>query len=136
MPTVRMSFAEARAKACKEKVDWPRIDAMTDEDIARQIAEDPDVAPDMSEALERGEFEVVWALDLEHVRSKTGLDQTAFARKFGLPLKELIAWEAGGRVPNRAIWMYLKLIEREPEIIGRRAEAIGRELFPKVPVAR
>ena len=28
--------------------DLARIDAFTDEDIARQIAEDPDVAPDMS----------------------------------------------------------------------------------------
>lgn len=32
----------------KTKTDWKRIDAMTDEDIARQIAEDPDVAPDMT----------------------------------------------------------------------------------------
>jgi len=135
MPTVRMSLAEARARARKEKVDWQRIDAMTDEDITRQIAEDPDVAPDMSEALERDEFEVVWGIDLEHVRSKTGLDQIAFARRFGLPLNDLIDWETGGRVPNRTIWMYLKLIEREPEIAGRAAEAIGRELFPKVPVA-
>jgi len=130
---VRMSSAEAKARARREKVDWERIDATTDEDIARQIAEDPDVAPDMSEALERGEFEVVWGLDLEHVRSRTGLDQTAFARKFGLPLKELIAWEASGRVPNRAVWMYLKLIEREPEVVGRAAEAITRQLVPKVP---
>ena len=130
---VRMSSAEAKARARREKVDWERIDATTDEDIARQIAEDPDVAPDMSEALERGEFEVVWGLDLEHVRSRTGLDQTAFARKFGLPLKELIAWEASGRLPNRAVWMYLKLIEREPEVVGRAAEAITRQLVPKVP---
>ena len=130
---VRMSSAEAKARARREKVDWERIDATTDEDIARQIAEDPDVAPDMSEALERGEFEVVWGIDLEHVRSRTGLDQTAFARKFGVPLKELIAWEASGRAPNRAIWMYLKLIEREPEVVGRAAEAITRQLVPKMP---
>ncbi len=30
------------------KTDLKRLDAMTDEDIARQIAEDPDVAPDMT----------------------------------------------------------------------------------------
>lgn len=29
--------------------DWARVDAMTDEDIARQIAEDPDVAPEWTE---------------------------------------------------------------------------------------
>jgi putative transcriptional regulator len=127
-----MSSAEARAR--KDKVDWQRIDAMTDADIARQIAEDPDVAPDMSEALERGEFEMVWGIDLEQVRSGTGLDQAAFARKFGLPPDELAEWESAGRVPGRAIWMYLKLIEREPELLGRAADAIGRELLPKVPV--
>jgi len=133
MPTVRMSSAEARERARREKTDWQRIDAMTDEDIARQIAEDPDVAPDMSEALERGEFEVVWGIDVEHVRSRTGLDQTAFARRFGVPLDDLIDWETWGRVPNRIIWTYLKLIEREPGLVGRAAEAIGRERLAKVP---
>lgn len=28
-----------------EEIDWARVDATTDEDIARQIAEDPDTAP-------------------------------------------------------------------------------------------
>ena len=134
MPMVRMSCVEAKASSRKEKTDWERIDAATDEDIARQIAEDPDVAPDMSEALERGEFEVVWGIDLTHVRRKTALDQAAFARRFGLPLDELIAWERSGRVPNRAIWMYLKLIEHEPEIAARAAESIGRELLPRGPI--
>lgn len=134
MPTVRISSAEARARARKGRTDWKRIDAMTDEDIARQIAEDPDVAPDMSEALERAEFEVVWGIDVERVRSRTGLDQTAFARRFGVSQDDLADWETWGRVPNRTIWMYLKLIEREPELIGRAAEAIGRERLPRVPV--
>ncbi len=30
------------------KTDLKRLDAMTDKDIARQVAEDPDVAPDMT----------------------------------------------------------------------------------------
>ena len=29
--------------------DWAKIDATTDEDIARQIAEDPDTAPEIDE---------------------------------------------------------------------------------------
>jgi len=107
---------------------------MTDDDIARQIAEDPDVAPDMSEALERGEFEVVWGIDVEHVRNGTGLDRDAFAKRFGLPLDQLAEWETRGRVPDRTIWMYLKVIEREPELVGRAAEAIARQLAPKVLV--
>ena len=134
MPMVRMSAAEARARARKEKTDWRRIDAMTDEDIARQIAEDPDVAPDMSETLERGEFEVVWGIDVEQVRSRTGLDQISFAQRFGITLEELTDWETWGRVPNRVIWTYLKVIEREPELVGRAAEAIRRVRLAKVQV--
>jgi len=134
MPMVRISFAEARARTGKDKVDRARIDAMTDEDIARQIAEDPDVAPDMSEALERGEFEVVWGIDLERVRQAVGLDQRAFAQRFGLPPEELMEWETAGRVPNRTIWMYLKLIEHEPQRASRAAQAITRGLVPKMLV--
>jgi putative transcriptional regulator len=133
MPMGRLSAAEAKKRA-GENADRDRIDAITDEDIARQIASDPDVAPDMSEALERCEFQMVWAIDLERVRGKTGLNQAAFARRFGLPAQDLVAWEAAGRVPNRAIWMYLKLIEREPERASRAAETILRELMPAAPV--
>jgi hypothetical protein len=35
-----------------EHVDYAILDATTDEDIARQIAEDPDTASDMSDALD------------------------------------------------------------------------------------
>ena len=33
------------AKRMKGKTDYPRLDAMTDEDIARAVAEDPDACP-------------------------------------------------------------------------------------------
>jgi putative transcriptional regulator len=132
MPTVRLSSAEARERE-RKKADWEHIDAVTDEDIARQIAEDPDVAPDMSEALERGEFEMIWAIDLTHVRSRAGLELGAFARRFGFSPDELEAWEAAGRVPNRATWTYLKLIEREPELTNREAKTILGELLLTVP---
>jgi putative transcriptional regulator len=95
----RLSAAEAKKRA-GENADWDRIDAITDEDIARQIASDPDVAPDMSEALERGEFQMVWAIGLERVRGKTGLNQAAFARRFGLPAQDLVAWKLRGVSPT------------------------------------
>jgi uncharacterized protein (DUF4415 family) len=40
---VRVSAAEA--KSMKGETDWARLDAMTDEDIARAVADDPDAAP-------------------------------------------------------------------------------------------
>lgn len=40
------------------RTDWARLDRMTDEEIDRQIAEDPDVAP---------EFDESWMADAEMV---------------------------------------------------------------------
>jgi uncharacterized protein (DUF4415 family) len=33
----------------RRQTDWARIDAMTDEDIAAQIRDDPDVAPELDD---------------------------------------------------------------------------------------
>jgi putative transcriptional regulator len=38
-----------KERAALAATDWEAIDAMTDEDIARQIADNPDAAPDLSE---------------------------------------------------------------------------------------
>jgi uncharacterized protein (DUF4415 family) len=46
MPIVKVTKAEAEAHL--KDVDWSKIDAITDEDIARQIAEDPDAAPELT----------------------------------------------------------------------------------------
>jgi hypothetical protein len=49
--TVRISVEEARAYAKKWATpeNLAKLDAITDEDIARQIAEDPDVAPELTD---------------------------------------------------------------------------------------
>jgi uncharacterized DUF497 family protein len=36
---------DGREVPIESKTDWARVDAMTDEDIARAVAEDPDAAP-------------------------------------------------------------------------------------------
>ncbi len=51
MPTAERS---RKRLAGTGRVDWDRVDATTEKDIARQIAEDPDTAPEMAEeALDR-----------------------------------------------------------------------------------
>lgn len=49
--TRRVILEEARkaAKAWATPENLARLDAMTDEDIARQIAADPDVAPELTD---------------------------------------------------------------------------------------
>lgn len=47
----RMSIEEIRAEALAWATpeNLAKLDAITDEDIARQIAEDPDVAPELTD---------------------------------------------------------------------------------------
>ena len=49
--TVRISVEEARRRAREWATpeNLARLDAMTDEDIAAQIAADPDVAPELTD---------------------------------------------------------------------------------------
>ncbi len=124
MPVVRMSAAEAKAAA--REVDWARLGSTTDEEIARQIAEDPDVAPDLSEMTSRSDFIVLCPLDVAGIRARTRLSRRAFAERFDLPLKELRQWEELGFVPP-LVRTYLRVIEHEPEAVARAVAAIHRE---------
>lgn len=129
MPIVRKTFEEARKSA--SETDWERVDAMTDEDIARQIAEDTDVAPDMSEALARGEFTRVYPVNLFGIRKRLGLSHEAFAERFGLDAAALREWEAVGGPPDEAIRTYLRVIAREPEAVAGAINAIGTDESPR-----
>jgi putative transcriptional regulator len=126
-----MTFEEARKRAEKQPVDWARVDAITDEDIARQIAEDPDVAPDISEALERGDFVRLHIVNVFGIRTRMGLSHEQFAARFGLKADDVRAWEAMGGVPEEAIRTYLRVIEREPAAVARAVTAIRAE--PREP---
>jgi len=43
------SKKKSRAAAERSQTDWARVDALTDEDIAAAIRDDPDVAPELDE---------------------------------------------------------------------------------------
>ena len=70
--TIRISAAELAARRAAGQLpslsDPVRFDATTEADIARQIAEDPDTAPDMSEALAAGAFVPFGTVDAAAVR--------------------------------------------------------------------
>ena len=48
-------------------IEWARIDAMTDEDIARAVAEDPDAAP-----LPSAKMRLMWRMRSPRVRMRFG----------------------------------------------------------------
>jgi putative transcriptional regulator len=96
--------------------DWARIDAMTDEDIARQIAENPDAAPELTD----DEWDrAIAGTRVRRIREKTGLSQPAFAERYRIPVGSLRDWEQGRRMPDSATLAYLTVIEREREAVER-----------------
>ena len=117
MPIVRPSKADL--EKARRETDWARLDAMTDEDIARQIEENPDAAPDITEALLSGRTALLPTVDVKVVRAKTSMSQRQFAEAFGIPLRTLQEWEQGRAYPDATAITYLRVIEREPDAVLR-----------------
>jgi putative transcriptional regulator len=95
---------------------------MTDEDIARQIEEDSDVAPDMSVALTMGRKTLLPEVDVKSIRRRTGLSQSKFAKLFRIPLRTLQDWEQKRYAPDQTAATYLHVIERDHEAVRKILE--------------
>jgi DNA-binding transcriptional regulator YiaG len=113
-------------EAVRRQTDWRRLDALSEAEIDRAIAEDPDAAPDLADALRSGAFRRVdpasSEVDVVAIRARSGLSQRAFAHRFGLDLRALQDWEQGRRRPTRSVASYLRVIDRAPQTV---AEALG-----------
>ncbi|HEY4254374.1 MAG TPA: helix-turn-helix domain-containing protein [Roseomonas sp.] len=114
MATVKVT--KAMAEKALLKTDWARVDAMTDGDIERQVAENPDAAPILSDA------EAAAGL-VREVRGRLGISQAEFAARYGIPVGTLRDWEQGRKQPDRTAFSYLRVIQREPEAVAR---ALGK----------
>ena len=51
-------------------------------------------------------------------RQATGLSQTAFAERYGIPTASLRDWEQGRRSPDSATKSYLRVIARMPDAVA------------------
>ena len=125
MPTTTHS----RSELDLAKVDWHRIDATGDEDIARQAAGDQDTAPlfTAAEILAAGrritpdEVEDVRAL-----RTRLGLSQEAFAARFGFSVDAVRQYESQRRIPAGPVRTLLRVIAHEPDAVTRALAARAR----------
>jgi putative transcriptional regulator len=112
-------------------VDWAKVDATTDEDIARDIAEDPDLAPELDDRFwRRAELRIPDDLDVRAVRAKTSLSQSRFAKLYGFSVRTLQKWETGERRPNRSARVLLHLIDCNPAFVAMLARKVGETTEP------
>ena len=118
MPTAPHS----RAELDLGKVDWQRVDATTDEEIARQVAADADTAPLFSaeEILAAGRrIEPEAVDDVRALRLRLGLSQEAFAAHFGFTVDTIRQYESHRRTPTGPARTLLRVIAREPDAVIR-----------------
>jgi putative transcriptional regulator len=95
-----------------DATNWQAVDAQTDHDIARNVADDPDAAPILTD----GETAAAIA---RTVRKRLGLSQAEFAARSHLPVGTLRDWEQNRRQPDAPALAYLRIIAREPEMVAR-----------------
>lgn len=117
-----------KGRIVRIEVDPRRPPVMSPEEEARQAAmtpaeieaaaKDPDNPPLTDHELERA----VMARRLRQLRARLGLSQTAFSRRYGIPVANLRQYETGRVLPPPAVRAYFKVIEAEPE---RTARALG-----------
>jgi len=102
MTTIKKATREGALKALKN-TDWQAIDAMTDEDIAAQVASNPDAALLPVE------------IDVKAIRATSNLSQVKFARMFGIKPATLRNWEQGRTTPEGPARALLTIIKNDPE---------------------
>ncbi len=100
MPIVRMKKGHGDLRG---QVDWARVDATTEEEIAQQIAEDD--AEMMREAAEH----------LQHIRQRLGLSQEQLAERIHVSVTSIRNWEQGKRYPTGAARALYRILDRQPE---------------------
>ena len=105
----KLSKAAAEALAA---TNWKALDAMTDSDIARQIASNRDAAPDMAPEI-----------DVRAIRASTGMTQAEFAQAYCFSVRTVQEWERGAKRPSGPARTLLRAIKADPEGLRRALAA-------------
>jgi putative transcriptional regulator len=104
MKTVRVKIDPAiAATMALGRIDTARVDATTEEDIAKQEAADE--ADSMQDA----------AKFARRVRRRLGLSQAEFSQRIDVSLDTIRNWEQGKRCPTGAAKALLKILDKAPE---------------------
>ena len=106
-------MAKKLSKAAREalrRTDWRRVDAMTDADVAHQIAAHADAAPDIAPDI-----------DVRAIRGAIGMTQVEFAAAYEFSVRTVQEWERGASSgPARTL---LRAIKGDPERLRRALAA-------------
>lgn len=108
-------MAKAFSKVARDALaatDWGRIDAMTDDDLARQVGANPDAAPDMAPEI-----------DVRAIRRAANMTQVQFAAAYDFSIRTVQEWERGAKKPSGPARTLLRAIKADPEGLRRALAA-------------
>ena len=110
------------------KIDWAKVGATTDADVARHAREDRTATPSdraWRKMVQDGRMSLVppAEVDVRGIREKLHLSQSAFAAQFGFTAAAVRQWEQGRRQPHGPARVLLTIIDREPNAVRRALEA-------------
>jgi putative transcriptional regulator len=57
------------------------------------------------------------SIDVAAIRERTGLSQSAFSQRIGVPVSTIRNWEQGRRVPDGPARVLLAMLDRNPRIV-------------------
>lgn len=97
----------------KDKTDWPRLNAMTEEEIEAAAVADSDNPPLTETELKK----LRRVPNPKQIRKRLKMTQQQFAAQFGLPLGILRDWEQGTREPDSAAKSYLRVIAKNSQAV-------------------
>ena len=102
---VRKTLEQAKAEG--GYIDREKFDSFTDADIERMIDEDPDLAPRIED--------LVPLLEVRDIRRKLGLTPPQFAKKLGVPVETVRAWERKFTPADPVLQTLLRILDRMPK---------------------
>lgn len=111
----------SRADADLSKVDWDRVAATTEPEIAAHIAAEADTSPVLSDRELARARRVVppSSEDVKSIRRRLGLSQTEFALRYGFSVETIRNYEQGHRPPTAPARVLLDVVASEPDLVTR-----------------
>ena len=105
MKTVRVTIDPNKpASVALGRIDAARVDGATEQELARQQAQDEQEA-----VMDAARF-------ARRVRKRLGLTQAEFSRRIEVYLDTIRNWEQGKRTPTGPAKALLKVLDRNPEL--------------------
>lgn len=102
----------------KQKREIAYAQSARDEDI--DTSDIPEIRELPAGAIRGIDFQTVpSAVDVKAIRTKAGLSQAEFARRYGFNVRTLQDWESSGAQPPSPVRAYLTVIDRFPDMVTK-----------------